>query len=116
MATHHPITGSEPHGVAPVPTVAAEGELDLATGPALLDAILAAAAGAPAEVLVDLDRVTFLDSSGIGTLLRAHRRLGEIGIALRVVGGSAKVRNVLTLAGVDRLLLASSGGTSAAAS
>ncbi len=51
--------------------VALHGELDLATAPEL-DDVLTQHAGA--ELVVDLEDLTFLDSSGLAVLLRATAR------------------------------------------
>jgi anti-sigma B factor antagonist len=48
------------------------GELDLATAPQL-DAALLLEASAPGELRLDLSELTFVDSSGMGTIL-AHAR------------------------------------------
>lgn len=42
----------------------------------------------PRSLTLDLEGVTFMDSSGIAVLLRAYRRLGELGGAVKVVHGS----------------------------
>jgi len=57
------------------------GELDLTTGERLERALLAAEADAPPEIVLDLARVTFFDSSGLQILLdadgaRERRRAG----------------------------------------
>ena len=39
----------------------------------------------PRSLTLDLEGVTFMDSSGIAVLLRAYRRLGELGGAVKVV-------------------------------
>lgn len=41
----------------------------------------------PRSLTLDLEGVTFMDSSGIAVLLRAYRRLGELGGAVKVVHG-----------------------------
>jgi len=60
-----------------------EGELDIATAPRLRS-MLAEEQGAGAElIVVDLERVTFMDSSGLHALIDGHRRDdGRLRIAL----------------------------------
>ena len=55
------------------------GEVDMATAPQL-DAALATVEG---DVVVDLAAVTFLDSSGIGVLVKAAQRASAAGHVLR---------------------------------
>ena len=58
----------------------------------------------PRELTIDLEGVTFMDSSGIAVLLRAWRRVGELGGRVRVVGAPPQAARVLRAAGVDRLI------------
>ena len=51
-----------------------------------------------------LEGVTFMDSSGIAVLLRAYRRLGELGGAVKVVHVPAQAGKVLRAAGLDKLM------------
>ena len=62
-----------------VRVVAVGGEVDMATAPQL-DAALATVDG---DVVVDLAAVTFLDSSGIGVLVKAAQRSSAAGHVLR---------------------------------
>ena len=54
------------------------GEIDLYTAPQLWETLDAAIAGTPHELVIDLSDVTFLDSSGLAVLVRAHKRLRPI--------------------------------------
>jgi anti-sigma B factor antagonist len=84
--------------------ITVSGELDLATAPQL-EAVFEALDPAPSErVLLDLEAVTFLDSSGIRALVRAKRRLDGIGAPLVVDGISPAARQVLEISGVLDLL------------
>ncbi|MEA2287219.1 MAG: anti-sigma factor antagonist [Solirubrobacteraceae bacterium] len=49
------------------------GELDIGTGPQLEDAVSRALVNGSRDVVVDLAGTTFLDSSGLGSLIRAAR-------------------------------------------
>ena len=79
-------------------TVSPVGELDLATAP-LLEAELRRTAGSR-ELVVDLRRLTFIDSSGVHLLLRwagdSARRRREF----RVIPGAERVQLVLAMTGV----------------
>ena len=80
------------------------GELDIATGPDLEQA-LEPHVGAPGgDIVLDLQGVTFLDSSGLRVVLVASRTAGESGRRLIVVPGDGQVMRVIRLAQVeDRL-------------
>ena len=61
--------------------------------------------GNPARNLVmDLSGVSFMDSSGIALLLRAHRRAREVGGTLRVQGTPEQAMKVLRSAGLHKLM------------
>jgi anti-sigma B factor antagonist len=49
------------------------GELDVGTGPDLEEAVVRALGDGARDVVVDLARTTFMDSSGLGSLIRAAR-------------------------------------------
>ncbi len=89
-------------------TIALAGELDLANV-GVFQALLgeARAAGATA-IVVDLEALTFIDSSGLAALVYAHRDLNEHGDAascLRVVASPALgVRRVIEMTGLDTRL------------
>jgi anti-sigma B factor antagonist len=91
-------------------TINPRGDVDPATAPALDEAFTAVLAGdATTPVVVDLSEVGFLDSAGIGALLRGRRRTVEAGRSFRVVAPDGFIAQVLQLAGVWELL---SGGDS----
>ena len=58
----------------------------------------------PKHLTLDLSGVTFMDSSGIALLLRAHRHLSGFGGTLRVTHIPTQPRRVLDAAGVGRLI------------
>ena len=79
------------------------GECDL-EGRDDLIAVLLRAVGDADLVVVDLAGVTFMDSSGIHSLVTAHRSARESGRALHVVNASGTVATVLEITGVAGLL------------
>jgi anti-anti-sigma factor len=56
------------------------------------------------SVLLDFGGLRFLDSSGIATLINAHRLAGERGIGLRIADCQGPVRHVLEVTGVYDVL------------
>lgn len=80
------------------------GELDLATAPQLLDAILVAHRSAGTDVTIDLRDVPFVDSRGLAALVTAHRRLSDDQAQLRLVNACPAVVAVLEVTGVGSLL------------
>ena len=87
-----------------VPVVAAPEEIDITNAPELRSALLEAAAHAHGTVVADLSRTLFCDSSGLHTLLAAHRRATAAGgDMLLVLPGNAVLR-VFTITGVDHII------------
>jgi anti-sigma B factor antagonist len=83
------------------------GEIDLNTRDDLgqaLDTALALST-APFPVVIDLRRVTFLSSTGLGTLVAAARRARELGCELRLVATERAVVRPIELTGLDGELI-----------
>jgi anti-anti-sigma factor len=83
--------------------VALAGELDLSTIPGLESLLLEQIRGQE-RVVVDLTRLTFIDSSGIGLLIRAHQTANGSGELHTVISPGSQVERVFELAGIGRAL------------
>jgi anti-sigma B factor antagonist len=81
--------------------VAAAGELDAHTAPALAAAVDPLADRAQGALVIDLSGVDFVDSTGLGVLVGALKRVREAGGRLDVVVTSPRVLKVLGLTGLD---------------
>jgi anti-sigma B factor antagonist len=79
------------------------GELDIATAPELV-AMLHRLRRQGHAVELDLAEVTFMDSTGLTTLMDAHLAAQSNGWSFSVRRTSSAVRRVFELAGVTRLL------------
>jgi anti-sigma B factor antagonist len=80
-----------------------EGDLDLDTAPLLAEKLNEVEAAGPRSVTVDLNRVEFMDSSGLQVLL-SRASLNGNGSRFAVTRGSAQVRRLFEVAGVIDLL------------
>ncbi len=58
----------------------------------------------PKELILDLSRVVFMDSSGLGLILGRYTKAAELGIAFRVANPNRQIRKILDLAGMERLV------------
>ncbi len=84
--------------------VAARGELDLATAPALEDALLPRLREG-ADVVLDLRALEFMDSTGVRVIVGAHLAAQEHDGALAVaVVPDGPVARVLEISGLDAVL------------
>jgi anti-sigma B factor antagonist len=86
-----------------VVVVAPFGEADAATANALEQALGSAADGGAGLVAVDLAGTRFVDSTTLGVLLRARRRLREQDVELRLARLDPRVQRVFALTQLDRL-------------
>ncbi|MGI8972888.1 MAG: STAS domain-containing protein [Gaiella sp.] len=83
--------------------IACGGDLDAYTSPSLREAVHAT--GDTTRMLViDLSATTFLDSSGLGVIVGAHRRMRERGGELRVVRPAPLVARIFELVGLEAVL------------
>ena len=89
------------HDNAGVARVQPSGDIDLATVGELDQHIAATiAAETTASVVVDLSEVSFIDSTGIASLLRGRRLADDPPKPYHITGASGLVRQVLELTGV----------------
>ncbi|MEU3842783.1 STAS domain-containing protein [Streptomyces sp. NPDC028635] len=83
--------------------VTVTGHLDLHTAHCLSEA-LEPLLDAEHLVLVDLSAVTFLDSTGLTSLISAYRATRNTDARLALIAPSPPVQQMLRLTGVDRVL------------
>jgi anti-sigma B factor antagonist len=80
------------------------GELDLYSAPRLDDELVRAEGEMWPELVLDLCRLDFMDSSGLRLLLRAHARAEQEGRRVRIVHSGGTVGRVLRITSVDKAL------------
>jgi anti-sigma B factor antagonist len=77
------------------------GDIDISTVSGLRERLLGLAdSGEP--LIVDLNRVSFIDSAGLGVLVAVSRRAGQRGGSLHAVCSRTPTRKLLWMTGVDR--------------
>jgi anti-anti-sigma factor len=81
--------------------IVAEGELDLSTGASLDDALVAAHASPASTIVLDIEAVGFIDSSGLRVLIEACTRSQQNGNRLRITKGPENARRLFALTGAD---------------
>jgi len=84
--------------------LAVVGELDLAAAPKVRQAVITAVGGPSGDVVLDLSAVDFIDSSGLGIVIGALKRVRNRGGRLRVVAAEPQVVKVFELTELDRIL------------
>jgi anti-sigma B factor antagonist len=86
---------------AGVRVIAVQGEVDLASAPALKSALLELVADEPRRLVLDLSQVGYMDSTGLGVLVGVQRRLGD-GAVIAIGGAPRVVAALFELTGLDR--------------
>jgi anti-sigma B factor antagonist len=84
-------------------TVAVTGEVDVLTAPLLWERLQEAIDATRGSVVVDLGGVRFIDSMGLGTLVRAHKRLCEDNRMLLIRSPDDRARKLFALTGLDNV-------------
>jgi stage II sporulation protein AA (anti-sigma F factor antagonist) len=80
------------------------GELDHHSAAPIRNEIDAAVLAARStRLILDLSRLTFMDSSGIGLIMGRYRLMTATGGTLRVQGDDERINRMIRLAGLDRL-------------
>jgi anti-sigma B factor antagonist len=81
--------------------VSVSGEVDLFTAPEFKQRVMAPIARGVEHVIVDLMDTTFVDSSSLGVLIGAHRRLKSRGGRLVVACSSDAIVKTFRITGLD---------------
>ena len=90
----------------PSATVVLDGEIDIATCPAIRRFLMAAISGGNVQLAGDMSGVTFIDARGIGGLVAAANRARQAGGGLSLLAPSPQVRRLLDVFHLDAILSA----------
>nr|QEO73919.1 hypothetical protein [uncultured bacterium] len=81
-----------------------EGEIDIASEPAFVEAVERGLDTSTELVVVNLTDVAFMGSSGLRTLLQARLQAVDRGRILRIAAGNADIQRVLDISGLNNVL------------
>jgi len=84
--------------------ITVSGEVDLATSPDLDNAIIAAIESGTSSLAIDLTDVSFMDSSGLGVIVRGLKRCREADKDLDLVITNERVLKVFGITGLDQVI------------
>lgn len=82
--------------------VALQGEIDMHHTPAVHSALADAYRKKPARLVVNLENVTYMDSSGIGALVEALRKVKAYNGKLVLCGLNERVHSVFEITRLDQ--------------
>jgi len=83
--------------------VTATGEVDMYTAPTLEQALDGVVGLGGTSVVLDLDEVTFVDSTLLSVLLRYRDHLAELGGQLVIVTANRRILRTFEITGLERL-------------
>ncbi len=91
-------SAAEPGGS---PTLRMVGEVDIQTSPILQEHLSRVLDEGSTSVVIDLQEVTFLDSTGLSVLIAGLKRCQSAGGDIRLVSPRPNVRRVLDITGLS---------------
>jgi len=86
-----------------VPTLKVAGEIDIYTAPRFKDAITEMITQGYTNILIDMTRVNFMDSSGFGTLLSATKPLRPVGGSISLCCCNEAISRMLEITRLNTL-------------
>jgi len=90
--------------VGSITVVAVSGELDVFTAPQLESALNDLVTAGRVEIVVDLSGVSFLDSTGLGAMVKALKWVKEQSGSLTVVAADERIVKVFKITGLDDVM------------
>lgn len=83
--------------------IALQGEVDLSNAPVFAELLTTRIELGARRVVIDLQEVTFFDSTALRVLLAGNRELGRLGGKLSVVCAEPRIQKIFTVTGLDDL-------------
>ncbi|MDR3707447.1 MAG: STAS domain-containing protein [Capsulimonadaceae bacterium] len=87
-----------------VPVLHVAGEIDIFTAPDFKDAIADIAVQGYTHIVIDMQHVAFMDSSGFGTLLSASKPLRPVGGSLSMVNCNDSITRMLNITRLSTII------------
>ncbi|ARJ05017.1 anti-sigma factor antagonist [Humibacter sp. BT305] len=84
--------------------VRGDGRLNMVSAPTLRETVKRAIDSGRPRIVVDMSRVQFMDSSGLGALIACLKSARQADGDLKIVAPSSQVQMVLALSNVDQVL------------
>lgn len=94
------VSSSEQGGVT---VVHVGGEIDVYTAPLLREALDKQVAAGRTDLVVDLENVTFMDSTGLGVLVGRLKLVRGQNGSLRIVSAQDRILKVFKITGLDKV-------------
>jgi len=86
-----------------LPIIELEGEVDVYTAPQLKQQMISLLESGAKELVVDLTKVDYLDSTALGVLIGGLKRMRERDGNMALVCPSPRIRRVFEITGLDKI-------------
>lgn len=86
-----------------LPIIALEGEVDVYTAPQLKQQMISLLESGATEMIVDLTKVDYLDSTALGVLIGGLKRMRERDGNMVLICPSPRIRRVFEITGLDKI-------------
>jgi anti-sigma B factor antagonist len=83
--------------------LAVGGEIDVYTAPQLRAELIRLADSGYAHIVVDMERVDFLDSTGLGVLVGGLKRARAVGGSVELVSSQPKILKIFNVTGLEKV-------------
>lgn len=104
------------HKQGDIPVLDLSGDIDAFTCGKLREAIIGLINAGDRKMVISMDNVRYIDSSGLGTLVGGLRRVSEHDGGLALSGASPQVRKVFNITGLSKVFAIFDDETEAASS
>ena len=91
------------HTDGPFDVIEVGGEIDVYTAPRLREAIVAAIEADHTRLIIDVEKVEFLDSTGLGVLVGALKKVRADGGTLDIVCTQERILKIFDITGLDKV-------------
>jgi anti-sigma B factor antagonist len=81
----------------------AKGEVDISTAPQLREYLDGAYQEIKADILLHLDELTYIDSTGLGVIIGAFGRMQETDNRITLVNPRGNIRKLLSITSLDKI-------------
>jgi len=89
--------------VGGVPVIELKGEIDLSTSPAFKETVYEIIESGKRDIIIDLDGLEFMDSTGLGVLVAALKKTSMEGGSIRLICSKRNILKVFTITGLDKV-------------
>lgn len=82
----------------------AKGEVDISTAPKLREVLDGAYREKKADIMLRMDELTYIDSTGLGVIIGAYGRMQETENRITLINPKGNIKKLLSITSLDRIL------------